>query len=265
MAFDSRPRSRVLDALDGEEPVFGATVLTASPAMIEALASVELDYVWVDLEHAGPSPYDTEAIASLARAAEVADVDLLIRVPEASRTMINSVVDAGADVVLVPKVDSAEEARRAVRAARFEHDGEPGDRGAPLTRSSGWTTADADLPSRADRSVGVGVMLETAAAVDAASEILAVPGVAFGFVGPGDLSISAGRPLESDHPDVGPQLDRLERAAADVDAALGRIATDPAEIATAIGSGYRVFRIGVDTVAVASTVTDRLAEARSRF
>lgn len=265
MAFDSRPRARVLDALDRDEPVFGATVLTASPAMIEALASVALDFVWVDLEHAGPSPYDVESIASLARAAATADADLLIRVPEASRTMINSVVDAGADVVLVPKVESAEEARRAVRAARFEHDGEPGDRGAPLTRSSGWTAADPALPSRADRSVAVGVMLETDPAVDAAREILAVPGVAFGFVGPGDLSIAAGRPLEADHPDVRERVDRLERLAADVDATLGRIATDPDEVANAIESGYRVFRIGVDTVDATATVAERLDAARDRF
>lgn len=265
MGFDSRPRSRVLDALDRDEPVFGAVVLTGSPAMIEAFASVELDYVWVDLEHAGPSPYDLEAIASLARAAETADADLLIRVPEASRTMINGVVDAGADVVLVPKVESAAEARRAVRATRFDQDGEPGDRGAPLTRSSGWTGADDALPSRADRSVAVGVMLETGSAVEAARDILTVPGVAFGFVGPGDLSIAAGHPLETAHPDVRERVDRLERAAADVDAPLGRIATDPDEAATAIESGYRVFRIGVDTVVVSSTMAERLDAIRSRF
>jgi 2-dehydro-3-deoxyglucarate aldolase len=265
MAFDSRPQSRVLDALDRDDPVFGVTVLTGSPAMIEAFAGVDLDYVWVDLEHAGPSPYDVDAVAALARAAEVADVDLLVRVPEASRTMVNSVVDAGADAVLVPKVESAEEARRAVRATRFvDEDGEPGDRGAPVTRSSGWTGADEDLPSRADRSVAVGVMLETSAAVDAARDILGVPGVAFGFVGPGDLSIAAGHPLATDHPDVRAAVDRLERAADDIDASLGRIATDPEAAAAAIESGYRVFRIGVDTVAVASTVADRLDAIRAR-
>lgn len=262
MGFDSR--TRLADALDRDEPVYGATVLTASPAVIEALASVALDYVWVDLEHAGPSPYDTRAIAGLARAASVADVDLLLRVPEASRTMINAVVDAGADVVLVPKVESADQARRAVRAARFEHDGEPGDRGAPQTRSTGWLGADAAFPAEADRSVAVGVMLETATAVDAAREILAVPGVAFGFVGPGDLSISVGRPLETDHREVADRVTSLEAAAADVGVPLGRIATDPDVVAESVAAGYRVFRIGVDTVAVAETMADRLGALRDR-
>lgn len=108
-------------------------------------------------------------------------------------------------------------------------------------------------------------MLETELAVDAAREILAVPDVAFGFVGPGDLSISSGHPLETDHPDVRSQVDRTERVAADVDASLGRIMTDFDETRAAIESGYRVFRIGVDTVEIPLKIAERLDAIQNRL
>ena len=258
-------RTTLAERIENDEPVYGVNVLSGSPAVIEALADIGLDYVWIDLEHAGPSPYDTNAIAGLARAAELADLELLVRVPEANRTMINKVVDAGADTVLVPKVERAEEAQAAVKAARFEYDGGPGSRGAPLTRSSGWLPASPDLPEQADKSVTVGVMLETATAAEATGEILSVPGVAFGFVGPGDLSISLGHPLETDHPDVSAAVESIEHAAAESGVPLGRIATKPDDVVAAIENGYRVIRLGVDTVAIAQTMTDRLAAVKERL
>jgi 2-dehydro-3-deoxyglucarate aldolase len=258
-------RTHIADRLSRDEPAFGVNVLSGSPAVVEALAGSGFDYVWVDLEHAGPSPYDADAVAGLARAAALADLELLVRVPAADRTMINKVVDAGADTVLVPKVETAAAAGRAVRAARFEHDGGPGDRGAPLTRSSGWVSADDGLAERADGSVTVGVMLETADAAAAAGEILSVPDVAFGFVGPGDLSISLGHPLETSHPAVEEAVASIRDAAADCGVPLGRIATEPDDAAAAVDAGYRVIRLGVDTVAVAETMTDRLSAVRERL
>lgn len=255
--------NRIAEALEHDRPVYGINVLSTAPTVVEALADIGLDYVWLDLEHVGPSPYDSEAVAELVRAAELADLEPLVRVPEADQKMINEVVDAGVRTVLVPKVESADEIRRAVSAARFEYDGGPGDRGAPLARSTGWRSADPGFPAAADETVMVGAMIETEAAVAAIDEILSVPELGFAFVGPGDLSVSLGRPLESDHETVAEAVADVEHAADRHDIPLGRIATAPEEIDAAVADGYRVLRVGVDTVAVAETVKRRLADLES--
>lgn len=256
--------NQLAERLERDEPVYGINALTASPAVIEALAGSGIDYVWVDLEHAGPSPYDSGSVAELARAAEAADLELLVRVPDADPHMVNKVVDAGVRTVIVPRVESAAEVRRAVAASRFEYDGDTGDRGAPLARSTGWLPADASFAETADSDVLVGVMIETAGALDALDEVLSVSELGFAFVGPGDLSIGLGHPLQSDHPSVDDAIAQIETTADRHDVPLGRIATASEAIEAAVEAGYRVLRIGVDTVAVAETVAQRVDAVSDR-
>jgi len=69
-------------AIENDETVFGAACGTFSPTVIELLGNLGLDFVWLDFEHGGPSPYDSTVFEELTRAAEAGDIELLVRIPK---------------------------------------------------------------------------------------------------------------------------------------------------------------------------------------
>src|SRR6056297_399993 len=103
-------------ALEAGETVFGAAAATYSPTVVEILGDVGLDYVWIDLEHGGPSPYDSTALAELTRAAEAGGIELLVRLPKPEPALVRKVLDAGVRTVLLPRIETAEQLRPAVEA-----------------------------------------------------------------------------------------------------------------------------------------------------
>ena len=243
--------------------VLGARTATLSPTVIEAYGGLGLDFVWVDLEHTGPSPQDAPALEGLTRAADVAGIDLLVRVPTGDPAEIRKVLDAGVRNVLVPRIESAAEVRQAVRATRFVYEGEPGDRGLASSRANAWGAAEG-YAEAADATVCLGVMIETAEAADAIHDVLSVPGLGFVFVGPSDLSVQLGHPGEKTHPDVVDRIAAIREACLDAGVPLGALAHDPERAVAAIEEGCQVVRIGGDLEAVRATIGDRLAAIRER-
>ncbi|MFC6614197.1 HpcH/HpaI aldolase/citrate lyase family protein [Halopenitus salinus] len=252
----------VCERLESGGTALGARTHSMSPILIEEYGRLGYDFVWVDLEHAGASPYDATALDPLVRAAEAADVELLVRVPHADPPLVHKVLSAGVTSLLVPQIDDAAEVRRAVRAARFEYDGEPGNRGFGGGRPAAWGADAERFTERADETVLVGAMIETAAAVENLEEILAVPDLGFAFVGPTDLSISMGYPQETDHPEVTAAIDRVEEACLDAGVPLGapRHGVDDAE--NALEDGYRILRVGDEIGAVRDVLGARLDALR---
>jgi len=245
-------------SIEDDEPALGAGTGTYAPAAVETFGAVGLDFVWVDLEHAGPSPDDARVLADLTRAAEAAGVELLVRLPSGDPPLIRKVLDAGVRTILVPRVETAAEVREAVRAARFEYDGEPGGRGIGVGRTATWGADLDDHAPREDAETLVGVMIENRTAVENLEGILSVPELGFAFVGPADLSVSFGRPMETDHPDVRDAVAGVEDAVRASDVALGGIFDDPAAATAAIDDGYRIVRVGGDLSAARAVLADRL-------
>lgn len=246
------------ERVERDEPVFGASVATFSPAVVEAFGAIGLDFVWLDFEHSGPSPYDSTIFEDLSRAAEVADIELFVRLPSGEPSLIRKVLDAGVHNVLIPRVETAAEVRKAVAAARFSIDGKPGDRGIGVGRSSTWGDDFDDHAAREDAETFIGVMIENETAVENIEAILDVPELGFAFIGPADLSVSVGRPMQKDHPDVVALIDRAEAAIRESDVALAGIRNEPDAVADAIDDGYRILRVGGDISDASGTVADRL-------
>lgn len=250
------PTNGLRDALERGERVFGARANSFSPALIEVYGDVGLDFVWLDLEHAGPSPADAATLEHLVRAAEVAGVDLLVRVPSSDAPTVGKVLDTGVRNVIVPRVETAAEVRQAVRAGHFSYDDGVGERGLAHARASGWG-ASVDTAGE-DETVCVGAMLETRAAVENVEEILAVPGLGFTYFGPGDLARTFGRPGESDHPEVQDALDAAREACLDAGVPAGISATSLDGAERAVAEGHRLVRIGDELSAVRQLLGDRL-------
>ena len=251
-------------AIENGDAVFGASAATFSPAVIETLGSVGLDFVWLDFEHGGPSPYDSTVFEDLTRAAEVADIELLVRLPEPKPALVRKVLDAGVRTILLPRIETAAELERAVQAAYFAYDGDVGDRGVGVGRSGNWEGYVDSFIGGEDSEVLVGTMIENERAVRNIEEILAVPRLGFAFVGPADLamSMSGGDPLEKSPEQVATAIDRTRQACLDADVPIGRIRNSVAEARAAVDSGYQIVRIGGDLSAVRSTLGGRLEDLR---
>jgi len=246
-------------AIENEAVVLGARTQLFSRALVEIYGQLDYDFVWLDYEHGGPSPWDSREFEDLTRAAELAEIDLLVRIPPddgAGDSLIRKVLDTGVRNVLVPRVEDADDVREAVAASRFVYDGQPGGRGAANWRSRRYGTAP-DYFREEDKGVCVGAMIETAAAYRNLDEILDVPELGFVFVGPCDLSIQLGHPGEPDHPMVESAVSEVVEKSLESGVPVGGIAHDPRAARDLIESGYQIVRLGGDLDAVREVLDGR--------
>jgi 2-dehydro-3-deoxyglucarate aldolase len=247
-------------AIENDETIFGAACGTFSSTVIETLGNIGLDFVWLDFEHGGPSPYDSTVFEELTRAAEAGGTELLVRLPKPEPALVRKVLDAGVRTILIPRIETAEQLRPAIEAAHFAYDGDVGDRGVGVGRTSRWEGYVDSHIGGEDSEVLVGTMIENEQAVDNIDEILSVPELGFAFVGPADLSMSmsGGQPLEKNPEQLQAAIDRTREACLDAGVPIGRIQNDPADAREAVDKGFQIVRIGGDTGAIRATLADRL-------
>ena len=250
----SRPDPRFDPERLRRQPAFGAWCVIPSPLVAEALGTLGFAWVCLDRQH---GLLDDQVVLCMVQALDMAGVPAFVRVTENRTHAISSVLDAGAVGVVVPMVETPEEAARAVDAACYP----------PLGRRSWGPTRAAfratDGPMPPDGIVLV--MLETARAVDRAAEILAVPGVAGVFVGPSDLAVSMGlSPREVTHAEV------LRRCTAMVETCerLGLIAGigshSVGHAQQWVDLGFGMISLGRDLSFLRDLAADRLGQLRQR-
>lgn len=171
----------------------GAWMYLSEPLLAEAASLAGYDYVCVDLQHGTAG---LEHLTQFIQAIAVGGATPLVRVAENQAWLIGKALDAGAMGVIVPMVNTPEEAARAVAACRYAPQG---------SRSVGpvaaMTRHGQGYVGSANDQVFCAVMIETADAVSRVGEILAVPGVDAAYIGPADLSLTLGLPPGLDQPD----------------------------------------------------------------
>ncbi|WP_121822031.1 HpcH/HpaI aldolase family protein [Halostella salina] len=249
------PRTNALrQSLDADEVALGVLDDTYSPKLVELYGELGLDFVWIDLEHAGPSPWDGDQLEDLLRAADVGGTELLVRLPEPNPALVRKALDAGVRTLFVSRVETADEVRRAVRAARFEYDGGPGERGFANPRASRWGTAE-EYAATEDEEVVVGATIENPTAVENLEEILAVPDLGFVFAGPLDLAVSLGHPGEPTHSAVEEAVEAIRESAADADVPLGGLGYGMDDANEKAANGYQLLNLGSTTAALQGAVS----------
>lgn len=173
--------------LVARETLLGAFFKTPQPILIEIMARAGFDFLVVDAEHA---PFGREAIDTLMIAGRAAGLPLIVRVPARGADWIGFVLDMGAAGIMVPHVNTVEEAEALVRAVRYG----PGGRGfAGTTRAAEYAGRGlaAHLASPADE-VSLICQIEEPEGAANAAEIAGVEGVDALFVGRADLAVSSG-------------------------------------------------------------------------
>lgn len=180
MKTDSYLSRTLKDLLAAGEPIGLLWLALGSPSIAEFAAHSDAGALVIDLQHGLWDRHSLEAAVGVT----APRLPVIVRVAENSPAVIGNALDAGADSVLVPLVDTVEQARAAVAAARFPPRGNRSGGGIrPL--AAGF----ADYMKRSE-AITVGVMIETATAVSNADAIAAVDGLDYVLIGSGDLSIS---------------------------------------------------------------------------
>ena len=222
--------------------LLGPFVETGSPEIVEALGVAGLDIAILDREHSAMSG---ETMGALIRAASVAGVAPLVRVRENAPGPILEALDQGAVGLHIPQIASPEDARRAVRAARFAPEGERGLN--PFVRAGRYgSLAVDDLRREGDADTLLVLHIEAASAMDRLGEILATPGVDVAFLGPYDMSQTLGVPGEVTHPRVQEAMRAIVAAAEKHGVAVGCFANNAQQAELWLGQGVRYLAYSVD-------------------
>ncbi|HVF64267.1 MAG TPA: aldolase/citrate lyase family protein [Casimicrobiaceae bacterium] len=190
-------------------PVIGCWTVLGSPPVIELLAYCGFDYLLLDQEHGFGEA--SSLLHSLQAMAATPACSSIVRVPWNDPVYLKRVLDAGVEGVMIPSVETAEEARAVVNACRYPAIGR---RGSALgsARASNYGIHAADYRNRAADELLIVCQIESPRAVENIPAIAAVDGVDVLFIGPHDLSGTVGQLGDLTHPDVAPLIARAEEA-----------------------------------------------------
>lgn len=235
-------------------PQFGIWSCSGSALVAEICAGAGLDIVLIDAEH---SPTGLESILAQLQAVAAYPVSPLVRAPIGDTVIVKQLLDLGAQNLLIPMVNSAEQAAAMVAAVRYPPAGVRGV-GSSLARSARWNRID-DYLARADGLVSLYVQIETVDALAAVAEIAAVDGVDGLLVGPADLAASMGLLGQQTHPEVVAAVETAIAAGFAAGKPVGVNAFDPAAADRYLAAGARWVLVGAD-VALLARASEGLAD-----
>lgn len=236
--------ARVRNGINGG--TLGTWIKLSSPESVEIMAHAGFDFVVIDLEH---TTLDLGAASTHIAMARALGVDPLVRVPDHGLSVIQRVLDAGAAGVVVPHVDTVQQARAVVRATCFPPRGDRGSGG--TSRAGRWGLLPrADYLEYGNEQALCVVQLESEVAIRNTREILALDGIDAAFVGTADLSMSMGVAAGSD------EVDRLATSALAAAAAagvpIGTASATSDQARAALARGYDYVVVSNDTSILAS-------------
>ena len=251
----------VKSALERRELSIGTWIQIGHPAVAELLGELAFDWIAVDCEH---SDIDIHGFAQVIRGLEGKRPVPLVRVRNNSTMAIRQFLDLGAAGVIVPLVNTADEAKSAVAAAKFPPDGI---RGFAFCRANNHGLKFDEYARDANDSVAVVVMVETREAVENIDEILSVSGVDGIFIGPYDLSGSYGVVGQPRHPLVLAAIKQVVGACrqAGKSAGVHIVEPDPAFIQETIADGFSFIAVGMDTVFLKNSASAALDSVIGKY
>ena len=244
--FDERRKELQMMSLKQKlikrELTIGTWISLAHPAIAEITAKAGFDWLTVDLEHSVITIREAE---ELIRVIDLCGVAPLVRLSTNDPVQIKRVMDAGAHGIIVPMVNTAEEARKAVNAVRYPPDGQ---RSVGLARAQVYGGGFEKYKEWLNQESIVIVQIEHIKAVENLDAILAVEGVDGFFVGPYDLSGSLGIPGQFDHRLMLEAMDKIQtfiRTSSKV-AGYHVVEPDVDQFQKRVQEGYRFLAYSVD-------------------
>ena len=248
-------------ALQNKQPQIGLWMGLANAYTAEICALAGFDWLVIDGEHA---PNDLRSIqAQLQTLAAYPGSHPVCRVPVGETALIKQYLDLGAQNILVPRVDTAEQAVQLVQAMRYpQDDGQGGVRGMAGARASRWGHYP-DYFKRANQEVCLLVQVESREALQNLDAIAATPGVDGVFIGPADLSASMGHVGNAAHPEVQAAIEEAIARILKAGKAPGILAPDRQLATHYLSLGALFVAVGLDTQLLMRHTTELAAHFKS--
>jgi len=200
------------------------------------------DAIWLDAEH---NTWDRRELQRMIALHHLANIDCIVRTGSRNPTDLYHLLEDGATGLMIPLVNTPEDAARLAQAVKFSPVGQPGLDGAGLDNNY-FLQGTAAYPVDANRETFLIVQIETQEALANIEAIAATPGIDGLFIGPGDLSLRLGCPLDWSNPEMLAAEDAVVVAAAKNGIAWGRPAGSADQIKHMVAKGGRLIAHGSD-------------------
>lgn len=223
------------------ELLLGTMVTLSSPEVVEILAGIGFDWLFIDAEHGSFATRDMQHLLQVAGT----NVPCLVRISSGQEVPIKKALDIGAAGIIVPQVNSAEQAEAVVRWSKYAPQG---DRGVGLGRAHGYGLRFQEYVDTANENVTVVVQAEHIEAVENIEAIVRIPGIDAVLIGPYDLSASLGKMGQVDDPDVTTAIDHVTKACHEAGVRLGIFGVSAEAVQPYIEQGYTLIIAGVDAM-----------------
>lgn len=255
------PINHFKNALAEKKTQVGLFLGLAHPIAAEVVGSAGFDWLLIDGEH---GPNDLSSIIGQLQALSSYPVKAVVRTLDHDVARIKQLLDGGAQTLMVPMVESADDAARLVSAMRYPPHGIRGV-GTALARAARWNGIP-DYFAKADGEMCLIVQIESLRGLEALDEIVRVDGVDAVFVGPSDLAASMGYLGQPGHPEVRAAVERAIRKIAAAGKAAGVFSADPALAASYLALGASFLLVGVDALLLrnaAASLAEKFKSAKS--
>lgn len=231
------------DAFESNRYLSATWVSVGHPTVAEVCAAEPFDFVLIDTEHTTTT---LETVENMHRAIEAVpgETGSVIRVPWNDPVYLKRVLDVGVSGVMVPMIDTAEEAESLVESLRYPPEGT---RGIASGRASNYGEDFQSYVANANETFATIAQIETVAGLENADEIASIDGIDALFAGPADLSGALGIFGEWDAPEFVDAMDRVIDAAHGAGIAVGTLTVEPEDVPGRVEQGFDFQIIGKDT------------------
>jgi 2-keto-3-deoxy-L-rhamnonate aldolase RhmA len=241
--------------LGRKQCAFGMWITLDSASITEMAVFLGLDWIVLDAEH---GHLDWGDLAGHLRGAVRSDTVMLIRLAELNTGAIKRALDIGADGVLIPWMETADQLRQAVAAAHYPP---AGMRGIGAERATYWGQRMAEHVAESEQNVLVIPMIESVRAGKNIESMLEVPGVDMFFFGPADYSSTAGYAGHWEGPGVGETIMAVKEKIVAKGKYTGVIAANPENLQQRKSQGFQMLAVGLDGMLLMRSIREALTAA----
>ena len=238
--------------------LIGSWITLNHPSIAEIMADAGFDWLCIDMEHSVTDYFEAQ---QLIIAIQSKGLQAYVRVGENNPRIIKRILDAGADGIIVPSVNSAADAKKAVNAVKYPPFG---NRGVGLARAQAYGFGFEKYKDEKAKNIKLIVQIEHIDAIKELDAIIQTEGIDGTFIGPYDLSGSMGKPGKWDEPDVVEALRVYEETALKYDKLIGFhvVPVEPALITEKINKGYNFIAFSFDAFFLGSTIREKLLQIK---
>ena len=240
------------------ENKIGSWITLNNPAIAEIMADAGFDWLCIDMEHSVIDFYEAK---QLIIAIQSKGIKAFVRVGGNNSRIIKRILDAGADGIIVPSVNSLEEAKKAVNAFKYPPKGQ---RGVGLSRAQGYGFSFENYRDNICKDLILILQIEHISALDDLESIIKLEGVDGTFIGPYDLSGSIGKPGEWNDPKVKEALALYKEIAFKTKKLVGYHVIEPEHLLVQkkINEGYNFIAFSLDTIFLGSLLREEMKKLK---